>query len=66
MILIVCDKCGIKMKPFDWSDWSWSPVRFPYIKIEKFHDMTTKTTYNLCYDCQEKFEEWLKNKDDVE
>lgn len=61
MILIVCDKCGIKMKQFD-----WSPVGFPYIKIEKFYDITMKTTYNLCCDCQEKFEKWLKNKDDVE
>lgn len=64
MILIVCDKCGTKIKQFDWLD--WSPVKFPYIKIEKFYDMTMKTTYNLCYDCQEKFEKWLENKDDTE
>lgn len=55
MILVICDKCGRGMKQFD-----WSPVRFPYIKIEKMLNMTMKTIYSLCYDCQEKFEKWLK------
>lgn len=61
MMLVVCDKCGKAMKQFD-----WSPVRFPYIKIEKVFDMTMAMTYNLCQDCQEKFEKWLENKDDAE
>lgn len=61
MMLVVCDKCGKEIRQFD-----WSPVRFPYIKIEKVYDMTMSLTYNLCCDCQEKFEKWLKNKDDIE
>lgn len=58
MILEVCNKCGKEIKQFD-----WSPVRFPYFKIEKIYDMTMGITYNLCQDCQEKFEKWLENKE---
>lgn len=61
MIMTVCDKCRKEIGPFD-----WSPVRFPYIKIEKVFDMTMSMTYNLCQDCQEKFEKWLESKDDLE
>lgn len=61
MMLAVCNRCGKVMKQFD-----WSPVRFPYIKIEKVFDMTMTMTYNLCQDCQEKFEKWLEYKDDAE
>ena len=58
MKITACDKCGKEMKQFD-----WSPVRFPYIKIEKVHNMTLKTTYDLCYDCQQKLEQWLLRKE---
>lgn len=59
--MAVCDKCGKEMELFD-----WSPVRFPYIKVEKFHDLTLKTTYDLCYDCQTKLEQWLEGEGDTE
>lgn len=54
----VCDKCGKEMKQFDWSS-----VRYPYIKIEKVHNITMKTTYDLCYGCQQKLEQWLNNEE---
>lgn len=58
MILVLCDKCGKELNQFD-----WSPVRFPYIKIEKVYDMTTTIAYNLCYDCRGKLEKWLEEKE---
>jgi hypothetical protein len=61
MILVVCDKCRKEIRRLD-----WSLVKFPYIKIEKVYDMTMKTTYNLCCDCQEKLEKWLRNEDNAE
>lgn len=55
---IVCDKCGKEMVQSNWSS-----VRFPCMKVEKVHNMTLKTTYDLCYDCQQKLEQWLQKEE---
>lgn len=61
MTKTICDKCGGEFREYE-----WQPVKFPSYKITAIENAVSPVRkIDLCYDCQQRFDDWLHNKEDA-
>lgn len=61
MTIIVCDKCGERIKNYPLSN-----ARLPSYIIKKYYSPIETYEVNLCPACEKAFEEWLETKENKE
>lgn len=61
MTKTICDKCGR-----EFHEYGWQQLKFPSYMITVIEDVSSQARkVDLCYDCRQRFDDWLHNKEDA-